>query len=60
METTLAKIAGKTLLAVAKCAGLVILSTAVGQALRQSTTQASSGMVQAIRFTKNQFHKQAA
>lgn len=60
MNMTLGKIAGKTLLAVAKCAGLVILSSAVGQALRQSTTRATEGAMQAFRYTRNKLHKEAA
>lgn len=60
METTFGKIAGRTLLAIAECAALVIASTVTGQALRHSTTRATEGMAQAFRYTQNRFHQKAA
>jgi chaperone required for assembly of F1-ATPase len=60
MNTTLASIAKNTGLALLESTALLLVSTIVGQALRNSTTNASKGLVQAIRFTRSRFQKQAA
>jgi hypothetical protein len=53
MQTTMAKIVKTIAVEVAKSAGLVILSSLVSQALRQSVQGASESMAQSIKFAKN-------
>lgn len=60
MNTTLASIAKNTALALLESTALLLVSTIVGQELRQCTSNSAKYLGQAIRFTTSQFQKKAA
>lgn len=53
METTLIKVIGKTAITIAKCAGLLILSSVAAGELRKNTNVATQEIIQSIRFVKS-------
>jgi hypothetical protein len=60
METTIVTILGKTVANIAKCAGLLILSSVVSNQLRNRTNDATKYLAQAFRFTTSRLQRKAA